>query len=92
MQSPAIKWFLNVFIDLSALFDLWLLGRTNCYLMLMVVIIIFKAVDASLSMKWKHGWIPWIFKSSVKDVKVLIISLSIIFFITAFRMALQSYT
>ena len=57
MNSPAIKWFLNVCIALSVLFALWLLGGTNWYLMFMVVIVSFKAVDASLYMKWKPGLI-----------------------------------
>ena len=75
LHSPAIKWFLKVCITISTLFVLWLLGGTNWYLMFLVVIVRFKAVDASLSMKWKPRRIPQIFKSSVKDVKALIISL-----------------
>ena len=64
-----------LYYTLSALFDLWLLGGTNCYLIFIVVIFIFKAVDTLLSMKWKPGCVPRLFKSSVKDVKALIISL-----------------
>ena len=60
--------------------------------MFMVVIVSFEAVDAYLSMKWITGWIPWIFKSSVKDVKYLIIYLSLLLFITVVKMELQSYT
>ena len=60
--------------------------------MVMEVIVIFKAVNASLSIKWKPWLIYQIFKSSVNDVKSLIISLSILFFITVVRMVLQSYT
>ena len=59
--------------------------------MFMVVIIVFKAVDAVLSMEWKPGWIPGIFKSSVKDVKALITYSSLLLLIAAVRMALQSY-
>ena len=55
LHSPAIKWFLKVCIDLSELFTLWLLGGTNCYLMFMVVIFMFKVVDTSLYMKWEPG-------------------------------------
>ena len=58
----------------------------------MVVIVIFKAVDASLSMKWKPGLISWIFKSSYNYVKALIIYLSLLFFVYVVRMVLQSYT
>ena len=87
-----MKWLSNVCIALSVLFDLWLLGGTNWYLILMVEIVSFKAVDDLSSMKWKPGWIPWIFKSSVKYVKALIISLSLLFFISVVRMALQPYT
>ena len=92
MHIPTIKWFPNVFIALYALFAMWLLRRTNWHLMSMVVIVRFKPVDASLSMKYKPGWILRIFKSSVKDVKDLIISLSLLFFIAVVRMALHSYT
>ena len=86
LHSPAIKWFLNVCIDLYALFSLWLLVGTNWYLMFMVFIVIFMSVHASLSMNWEPGLIPRIFKSSVKDVKDLIISVSLIFFIAVVRM------
>ena len=75
MHSPAIKLFLNVCIALSELFSMWLLGGTNWYLMFIVSIVRFKAVDASLYMKWKPGSIHWLYKSSVKYVKALIISL-----------------
>ena len=75
LHSHDIKYFLNVCISLSVFFALWLLGGTSWYLMFMVVIVSFKAVDASLSMKWKPGWIPRSFKSSVKYVKALIIYL-----------------
>ena len=54
--------------------------------MLMEVIVIFKAVDVSLSVKWKPGFITWILKSSVNDVKALIISLSLIFFVAVVSM------
>ena len=74
------------------IFSLWLLGGTNWYLVFMVVIFIFKAVDTLLFMKWKPGLIPQIFKSSVIDVKALIVSLSILFIIDIVRMVLQSYT
>ena len=87
-----MKWFFNVCIAFSAFFALWLLGGTNWYLMFMVIIVIFKAVDASFSMRWKHGLIPRLFKSSVNDVKAFIVSLSLLFFIAVVRMALQSYT
>ena len=60
--------------------------------MFMVAIVRFKAVDVSLSVKWRPGLIPRIFKSSVNDVKSLSISLSLLFFVAVFRMALQSYT
>ena len=60
--------------------------------MFMFGIVIFKAVDALLSMKWKPGLITWLLKSSVNDVKALIISLSLLFFVAVVRMALQSYT
>ena len=84
-----MKWFFNVLISLSALFAMWLLGVTNWYLMFMVVIVSFNGVDASFSIKWKPGLIPWLFKSSVNDVKDLIIYLSLLFFIAAVRMVLQ---
>ena len=87
-----MKWFLNFLIAPSALFAMWLHGGTNWYLMFMVVIVGFKAVDASLSMKWKPGLIPLIFQSSVNDVKYLIISLSLLFFVVVVSIALQSYT
>ena len=87
-----MKWVLNFCIDLSALFALWLIGGNIWYLMFMVVIVSFKAVYVSLSMKWKPGLTLWIFKSSVNVVKAFIISLSLLFFIAVVRMALQSYT
>ena len=58
----------------------------------MVVIFIFKAVDASLSMKWKPGLIPRLFKSSVKSVKARIISLSLLLLIYVVSMKLPTYT
>ena len=60
--------------------------------MFMEFIVVFKAVDASLSIECKPGLIPQNFKSSVNDVKDLIILLSLIFFIAVVRMVLQSYT
>ena len=92
MHSTAMKWFLNFLIALSALFALLLLGGTNWYLMFMVVIVRFKAVYALLSMKWKPGLIPRLFKSPVNDVKALIITLSLLLFISIVRMALNPYT
>ena len=53
-----MKWLLNVFIDLSTLFAMWLLGVTNWYWMFMVIIVRSKVVDASLSMKWQPGRVP----------------------------------
>ena len=58
----------------------------------MVVIYIFNAVDASLSMKWNPVLILRIFKSIVNDVKARIIYLSLLLFIAVFRMKFQSYT
>ena len=86
LYSSPIKWFLNVCINIYALFALWLLAGTNWYLMFMVVIVRFKAVDFLLSMKWKHGWIPRLFNSSFNAVKYLIIYLSLLFFIAVVRM------
>ena len=54
-------------------------------------IVIFKAVDASLSIKWKTGLIPRIFKFSFKPVKDRIISFPLLYFIAVFSIALQSY-
>ena len=92
LHSPAIKRFLNVCITIYEFFDMWLLGGTNSYFMSMVAIVRFKAVDALLYMKWKPFWIIWISKSLVKDVKDLIIYLSLLFFIAAFRTVLQPHT
>ena len=92
LHTPAIKWFLKVCIYLSALFAMWLFGGNNWYLMFLVVIFNFKAVDSLLSIKWKPGWIHQLFISSVKDVKSLIISLSLIFFLDLVIMALKLYT
>ena len=92
LHSTDIQWFLNVCTDLSTLFSLRFLGGTSWYLIFRVVIVSFKEVDASLSMKWKPGRIPRRFKSSVKDVKALIISLSLLFLIDVVRMELKSYT
>ena len=89
LHSTAIRWFLNVCIAISELFVLRLLGRTKWYLMFMVIIVSFKSVDALLSLKQKPGWITRLFKSSVNDVKSLIISLSFLFFIAVFSMTLQ---
>ena len=71
LHSPAIKWFYNFCITLSALFDLWLLVGNNEYLMFMVVIFTFIGTDASFPMKWRPGWILRLFKFSVKDAKAL---------------------
>ena len=60
--------------------------------MFMEVIVMFKPVDASFSMKWKPGLIPQLFNYSVNDVKSLIVSLSPLFLISVVRMALLSYT
>ena len=60
--------------------------------MFIVIIVRFKAVDDSLSMKWKPGWINRLLKLFVKDAKALIIYLSLLFFIAVVRMELQSYT
>ena len=57
----------------------------------MEFIVILKALYYSLSMKWKPGLIPRIFKSSVNDVKSLIVSFSLLLFVAVVRMELQSY-
>ena len=59
--------------------------------MLMVVIVIFKAVDASISMKWKPGLIPRLFKSSGNYVKACIVSFSLLFFVDVFWVVLRAY-
>ena len=71
---------------------MWLLGGTDWYLVFFVFIVRFNVVDALLSMKWKTGWIPRPFKSSVKYVKDVIISLSLLFFVAVVSMALKAYT
>ena len=58
----------------------------------MVVIVILKAFDASLSMKCNPGLITRILKSSINSLKASIISLSIILFIDVVRMSFQPYT
>ena len=55
--------------------------------MSMVVIEFFKAVDASLSLKWNPRLIKWILKSLVNSAKAHIISLSLLFFIDVVMMA-----
>ena len=92
LHSPTMKCFLKLCIALSILFSLLLLGGSNCYLMSMVVIAIFKVVGASFSMKWNPSLIPQLFKSPVSSVKACIISMSLLFFISSVRMTLQSYT
>ena len=57
--------------------------------MLMVVIVIFKTVEASLFNKWNPWFIQQIFKSSVSSMKDPIISLSFILFIAVVSMVLQ---
>ena len=58
---------------------------TNYYLMSMVAITIFKAVDSSLSMNWNPGLIPQLFNYVVNSMKAPIISLSLLFFIAVAR-------
>ena len=55
LHIPNMKLLLK-FLSLSLYFSLWLLGGTSWYLMFMEVIVIFKAVDASLSTKWNMVW------------------------------------
>ena len=57
--------------------------------MFMEVIIIFKAIDASLYTKWKSGLIPCPVKSFVKSVNARIIYLSLLLFIDTVSIALQ---
>ena len=57
----------------------------------MEFIVILKALYYSLSMKCKPGLITRIFKSSVNDVKSLIVSFSLLLFVAVVRMELQSY-
>ena len=92
LHSPAMKWFLNISIFLSAFIFLWLIGGTNWYLIFIVDIVRFKALYASFFIKCKPGCIYWLFKYSVKDVKALNISFSLLLFIAVVRMSLQSYT
>ena len=84
-----MKWFLKAWMDLSAFFDLLLIGGTNWYMMSMVVIAILKAAHDSLSMKWNTGLIPWIFNSPVNSVRACVISLSLLFFIAVVMMPLK---
>ena len=57
--------------------------------MSIVVILIFKAVDVSLTMKWNPGLIPRLFKSSANSAKASIIYLPLLFLIAVVRIALQ---
>ena len=57
--------------------------------MFMVLIVIFKAVDASLSMKYNPGLILMLFKYLVNSVKDRIISLSLLFFTAVVSMEFQ---
>ena len=59
--------------------------------MFMFVIVILKAVDASLYIKWNPGLITQLFKYSVNSVKACIISLSLLLLIAVVRMELQPY-
>ena len=87
-----MKWFLNVYMALSILFSMRLLGETNWYLVSIVFIAVFNAVDASFSMRFNPGLITWNFKYIVNYVKACIIYLSLLFLISVVRMALKSYT
>ena len=60
--------------------------------MSMVVIVILKAIDYSLSMTWNYGLIPHLFQSSVNSVKDRIISMSLLFFVAVVRITLKSYS
>ena len=60
--------------------------------MFIVDIVIFNSANASFSMKFNPGFIPWVFKSSVNSMKDRIIYLSLLFFIAVVRMVLQSCT
>ena len=87
-----MKWFLKVYMGLSVLFALWLIGGIVWYLMSMVVIAIFKVVDASLSMKWNPGLIPRIFKDSINYVQTHIITMSLLSLMSVVWISLQLYT
>ena len=60
LQCIVLLWSvsLKVWIYLSEFLSLWLLGRTEWYLISMVVMDFFNAVDASLSIVWNPGLIP----------------------------------
>ena len=62
-------------MDLSEFIALWILEGTSWYLIFMFFIVVIKAVDASLSIKWNPELIPRILKSSVNSIKALIVSL-----------------
>ena len=92
LNSPDMRLFLTFLMALSTLFDLWLLGGINWYLISIIGIAILKAFDASFSFKWDPGLILRIFKSSVNYVEARIISLSLLFFFSVVSIASQSYT
>ena len=58
----------------------------------MVVIVILKAFDASLTMKLNPGLILRVSNSSVISMKSHIIYLSLLFFVGVVRVTLKSYT
>ena len=92
LHSPAMKCFLNVWMDLSAFLSLLFIGAINWYLMSIVVNSGFKAVDVSLSINCNPELIPCIFNYSVNYVKARTIYLSLLFFVAVVRGALQAYT
>ena len=79
-------------MDLSEFIALWLLEGTSWYLIFMFFIVVIKAADALLSIKWNPELIPRILKSLGNSVKARIISLSLLFFISVVSIVLQSYT
>ncbi len=91
-QRIATKWFLNVWIALSALLRSWLCGGTSSYSILKPSIASLYESEISLSSTCLVGKIPLACSRSISTFYALIISPADLFFIPSTSMASLSFS
>ena len=81
MISQAIKWFLKLFISISAALTRWLCGLTHCIWIFSSIKYILIDFDSTLSMIFKHGLDYLLVMCVILVLNALIIISSLLSFI-----------
>lgn len=93
VQNPAMRWFLKVWIALSAAFTRWLCGSTNCILMLLASRYVCTVLLATLSIILNCGLKPRLVRYStlLRYASMMEVSLTSVTGVARMALVVQSY-